>query len=158
MPIEAKVEEVIKKNNGVIPMEHVEGSWWFDDHQERIRTEDGTYIDLGQLRLLFWEYAKDDMSKESIDKYLKENKALDLAVYGNIVRVFWYRDHARDFKSLTEGRKFCETFAMQILYHPSIKDWMAADMHDLAMDVYRKLGQRLTDFAMDSFALTTPET
>jgi hypothetical protein len=158
MPIEAKVEEVIKKNNGVIPMEHVEASWWSDDHQERIRTEDGTYIDLGQLRLLFWEFAKDDMPKESIDRYLKENKALDLAVYGNIARVFWYRDHARDFNSITDGRKFCKTFAMQILYHPEVKGWMAAEMHDIAMDVYRRLGQELTDFATDSVALTTPET
>lgn len=158
MPIEAKVDEVIKKNNGVIPMEHVEASWWSDDHQERIRTEDGTYIDLGQLRLLFWEFAKDDMSKESIDRYLKENKALDLAVYGNIARVFWYRDHARDFKSITDGRKFCETFAMQILVHPSVAGWMAGEMHDIAMDVYRRLGQELTDFATDSFAITTPET
>lgn len=158
MPIEAKVEEVIKKNNGVIPMEHVEPYWWSDDKQERIRTEDGTYIDLGQLRLLFWEYAKDDMPKESIDRYLKENKALDLAVYGNVARVFWYRDHAHDFQTITDGRKFCETFAMQILYHPEVKDWAAADMHDIAMDVYRRLGQRLTDFAMDSFALKTPET
>lgn len=158
MPIEAKVEEVIKKNNGVIPMEHVQASWWSDDQQERIRTEDGTYIDLEQLRLLFWEYAKDDMSKESIDKYLKENKALDLAVYGNVARVFWYRDHARDFQSITEGRKFCETFAMQILVHPRVKGWMAAEMHDIAMDVYRKLGHELTDFAMDSIVLKTPET
>jgi len=158
MPIEAKVDEVIKKNNGVIPMEHVEASWWSDDHQERIRTEDGTYIDLGQLRLLFWEYAKDDMSKESIDRYLKENKALDLAVYGNIARVFWYRDHARDFKSITDGRKFCKTFAMQILVHPSVAGWMAGEMHDIAMDVYRRLGQELTDFATDSFTITTPET
>jgi hypothetical protein len=31
-------------------------------------------------------------------------------------------------------------------------------MHDIAMDVYRKLGQQITDFAMDSFTLTTPET
>ena len=158
MPIEAKVEEAIKKNNGVIPMDHVEGSWWSDNHSERIRTEDGTYIDLGQLRLLFWEYAKDDMPKESIDKYLKENKALDLALYGNIARVFWYRDHARDFQSITDGRKFCETFAMQILYHPEVKTWMAAEMFDLAMDVYRKLGQQLTDFVMDNITLKTPET
>jgi hypothetical protein len=158
MPIEAKVEEAIKKNNGVIPMEHVEASWWFDDHQERIRAEDGTYIDIGQLRLLFWEYAKDDMSKESIDRYLKVNKALDLAVYGNIARVFWYRDHAHDFNSITDGRKFCETFAKQILVHPSVSWAMAGEMHDLSMDVYRKLGQRLTDFAMDNFTLTTPET
>lgn len=158
MPIEAKVEEAIKKNNGVIPMEHVEASWESDDHQERIRTEDGTYLDLGQLRLLFWKYAKDDMSRESIGKYLKENKALDLAVYGNIARVFWYRDHARDFKTFTDGRKFCETFANQILIHPAVKGWMAAKMHDTAMDVYRKLGQRLINFAMDSFAFTTPET
>lgn len=158
MPIEAKVEEAIKKNNGVIPMEDVRESWRFDDHQERIRAEDGTYIDIEQLRLLFWEYAKDDMSKESIDRYLKGNKALDLAVYGNVARVFWYRDHARDFKTITDGRKFCETFAMQILVHPEVKGWMAAEMRDIAMDVYRKLGQRLTDFAMDSFTLTTPET
>ena len=158
MPIEAKGEEAIKKNNGVIPMAHVQASWWSDDRQERIRTEDGTYIDLEQLRLLFWEYAKDDMSKESIDKYLKENKALDLAVYGNVARVFWYRDHARDFQSITEGRKFCETFAMQILCHPRVKTWAAAEMHDLAMYVYRKLGHELTDFAMDSIVLKTPET
>lgn len=158
MPIEAKVEEAIKKNNGVIPMEDVRESWRFDDHQERIRAEDGTYIDIEQLRLLFWEYAKDDMSKKSIDRYLKGNKALDLAVYGNIARVFWYRDHAHDFKTFTDGRKFCETFAKQILVHPSVKGWMAAEMHDIAMDVYRKLGQQITDFAMDSFTLATPET
>lgn len=158
MPIEAKVEEVIKKNNGVIPMEHVQASWWSDDQQERIRAEDGTYIDLEQLRLLFWEYAKDDMFKESIDKYLKENKAFDLAVYGNVARVFWYRDHARDFQSITEGRKFCETFAMQILVHPRVEGWRAAEMHDIAMDVYRKLGHELTDFAMDNITLKTPET
>ena len=158
MPIETKVEEAIKKNNGVIPMEHIEASWWSDDHQERIRTEDGTYIDLEQLRLLFWEYAKDDMPKESIDRYLKGNKALDLAVYGNMARVFWYRDHARDFNSITDGRKFCKTVAIQIPYHPEVKGWMAAEMRDIAMDVYRKLGQELTDFATDSFALTTPET
>jgi hypothetical protein len=47
---------------------------------------------------------------------------------------------------------------MQILYHPEVKGWMAAEMHDIAMDVYRRLGQELTDFATDSFALTTPET
>jgi hypothetical protein len=79
-------------------------------------------------------------------------------VYGNIARLFWYRDHARDFKSITDGRKFCETFAMQILVHPSVKGWMAAEMHGIAMDVYRKLGQRITDFAMDSCTLTTLET
>jgi len=158
MPLESQVEEAVKKNNGVIPMEHVELYWRNDDHQERICTEDGTYIDLAQLRLLFWQYAKDDMSKESIDRYLKGDKALDLAVYGNIARVFWYRDHARDFITITEGRKFCQTFAMQILVHPGVRTYMAAEMHDIAMDVYRKLGHHLTDFCTDSFKLTTPET
>lgn len=147
MPIEAKVKEAIKKNDGVIPMEVC------NNYAGYVQTNDGTKIDLEQLRLLFWEYAKDDMPKEALDKHLGDTNPLNLVVFANFARAFWYRDHAHDFKTITEGRKFCDTLAKQILVHPDVRIAMANKMRDDAMDIYRKLDRRLTELA-----LATPET
>lgn len=148
MPIEAKVEEAIKKNNGVIPMEVC---YNYDDGY--VLTHDGVKIDPEQLRLLFWKYAKDDMSQDALDKHLADTNTLNLVVFANFARAFWFRDHAHDFETITEGRKFCETLAMQILVHSDVRIAMANKMHDDAMNIWRTLDRRLTNVA-----LTTPET
>lgn len=163
MPIEAKVEEAIKKNNGVIPMETVtseyiktgDGKTSRFESIEYIKTADGTKIDREQLALLFWNYAKDDMSENALKHYMesKTMSLLDYAVFGNFARAFWFRDHARDFNTIIEGKKFCDTLAMQILTNSNVRIAMANKMHDDAMDIYRELDRRLTDVE-----LTTPET
>lgn len=163
MPIEAKVEEAIKKNNGVIPMETITSEYikTGDDKTSRfesieyIKTADGTKIEREQLALVFWNYAKDDMSKNALKHYMesKTMSLLDYAVFGNFARAFWFRDHARDFNTIIEGKKFCDTLVMQILTNSNVRIAMANKMHDDAMDIYRELDRRLT-----AVGLTTPET
>jgi hypothetical protein len=158
MPIEAKVEEAVKNNNGVIPME--EWHLKYSGKDSYIKTKDGTIIDFEQLRLLFWNYAKEDMSAEALHHYMTDKTitALDYAVYGNFAKAFWYRDNARELKTILEGRKFCDTLAKDILVNPNVRIAMANKLRDDAMDIYRKLNSRLSEFITDSFALTTPET
>jgi hypothetical protein len=163
MPIETKVEEAVKKNNGVIPMETVTSEYikTGDDKTSRfesieyIKTADGTKIGRDQLVLLFWTYAKDDMSENALNHYMtiRTMSLLDYAVFGNFARAFWYRDHARDFNTIVEGKKFCDTLAMQILTNSNVRIAMANKMHDDAMDIYRELDRRLT-----VVGLITPET
>jgi hypothetical protein len=42
--------------------------------------------------------------------------------------------------------------------NPNVRIAMANKLRDDAMDIYRKLNSRLSEFITDSFALTTPET
>lgn len=158
MPIEAKVNEAVKNNNGVIPME--EWHLKYSGKDSYIKTKDGTIIDYEQLRLLFWNYAKDDMDAETLHRYMTDKTitALDYAVYGNFARAFWYRDHAHELKTILEGRKFCDTLAKDIFMNPNVRTAMANKLRDDSMDIYRKLNDRLSEFITDSFALTTPET
>lgn len=161
MPIETKVEEAVKKNNGVIPMETISHDYIKTEDGKTtsrfnyIETADGTKIDRDQLALLFWNYAKDDMSEDALKRYMTSNtmSLLDYAVFGNFVRAFWYRDHARDFTTIVEGKKFCDTLAMQILTNGRVRIAMANKMRDDAMAIYRELDQRLT-----VIGLITPET
>lgn len=160
MPIEAQVEEAVKKNNGVIPMETVSYDYIkaADGTMSRfnyIEAADGTKIVREQLALLFWTYAKDDMSEAALNHYMttKTMSLLDYAVFGNFARAFWYRDHARDFTTIVEGKKFCDTLAMQILTNDRVRIAMANKMHDDAMAIYRELDRRLT-----AIGLITPET
>lgn len=160
MPIETKVDEAVKKNNGVIPMETVSYDYikTGDGKTSRfnyIKTADGTKIDREQLALLFWTYAKDDMSEDALKHYMtsKTMSLLDYAVFGNFARAFWYRDHARDFAAIVEGKKFCDTLAKQILTNDRVRIAMANKLRDDAMDIYRELDRRLT-----AIGLITPET
>ena len=163
MPIETKVEEAVKKNNGVIPMETVSYDYIKTEDGKTsgfvrfdyIKTADGTKIDRDQLALLFWTYAKDDMSENALNHYMtsKTMSLLDYAVFGNFARAFWYRDHARDFAAIVEGKKFCDTLAMQILTNDRVRIAMANKLRDDAMDIYRELDRRLT-----VIGLITPET
>lgn len=160
MPIETTVEEAVKKNNGVIPMETVTydyikaGDGKFSRFNY-IKTADGTKIDREQLTLLFWTYAKDDMSEDALKHYMTSStmSLLDYAVFGNFARAFWYRDHARDFAAIVEGKTFCDTLAKQILTNDRVRIAMANKMRDDAMAIYRELDRRLT-----AIGLITPET
>lgn len=148
MPIESAVAEAIRKNNGVIPMSKVVKPYWTaDDLREYIKTGDGVVIDLDQLHLLFWEYAREDMAQEQMVQYMGNTNALDVAVYANIARMFWYRDHAQDFQAIMDGKKFCDTFAEQIFTHPEVRIAMANILRETAMDIHRKLVARLTQLA-----------
>lgn len=160
MPIETTVEEAVKKNNGVIPMETLSYDYikTADGKTSRfnyIKTADGTKIDREQLALLFWTYAKDDMSENALNHYMTSStmSLLDYAVFGNFARAFWYRDHARDFAAIVEGKTFCDTLAKQILTNDRVRIAMANKMRDDAMAIYRELDRRLT-----AIGLITPET
>ena len=164
MPIEINVEAAVKKNNGVIPMETIKHDYIKTEDGKTtsrferfdyIETADGTKIGREQLALLFWTYAKDDMSEDALKRYMtsKTMSLLDYAVFGNFARAFWYRDHARDFTTIVEGKKFCDTLAMQILTNDRIRIAMANKMRDDAMAIYGELDRRLT-----AIGLITPET
>jgi hypothetical protein len=94
------------------------------------------------------------MSEAALNHYMttKTMSLLDYAVFGNFARAFWYRDHARDFTAIVEGKKFCDTLATQILTNSRVRIAMANKMRDDAMAIYRELDRRLT-----AIGLITPE-
>lgn len=143
MPLESQVEEAVKKNNGVIPMQKI----WSKDDQEYIETEDGVKISKEQVKLLFRETCKGELSEEKLKEHLEHDSMLEFVVFANVCKAFHYRDHAETFVDIIDGKKFCDTFAMQILVHPRVRIAMANELHDVAMRIYRKLDQKLTEIA-----------
>lgn len=147
MPLESQVEEAVKKNNGVIPMQKIRPWHWSKDGQEYIETEDGVKINKEQVKLLFWKTCKGELSDEKLKEHLEHDSMLEFVVFANVCKAFHYRDHAKTFVDVIEGKKFCDTFAMQILMHPEVRTAIANELHDMAMCIYRKLDQKLTEIA-----------
>lgn len=148
MPIETQVAEAVKKNNGVIPMTEIVSRYRSESGVECIKTEDGVEIDREQVKLLFLERCKNiGVPEQSVTDHLETDTLLELAIFANVCRLFYYRDFAKTFTDIVEGKTFCETFAKQILVCPDVRIALANELREKAMGVYRKLDSNITALA-----------